>query len=85
MNRRVAQVAGVEAVVVVVALIAGAFTLGMYRLLGESTEKPALGPGYIAFVSFREGDFDIYVMNADGSSVVRLAEGYSPAWSPLLD
>ncbi|MCY4473859.1 MAG: hypothetical protein OXC83_00275, partial [Chloroflexi bacterium] len=40
----------------------------------------------IAFVSDRDGDDDIYVMNADGSGVVRLtdndADDFSPAWSP---
>ncbi len=48
---------------------------------------PAWSPdgGRIAFSSFHEGDVGIYVMNADGSGVVRLAEGYLPAWSPLLE
>jgi serine/threonine protein kinase/WD40 repeat protein len=42
--------------------------------------------GTIAFVSAREGNDEIYVMNADGSSVTRLTENpasdLDPAWSP---
>ena len=40
----------------------------------------------IAFVSNREGGFQIFSMNADGSNVQRLtnqpADNYQPAWSP---
>ena len=40
----------------------------------------------IAFGSSRSGDFEIYVMNADGSDVVRLTQSSGldvrPAWSP---
>ena len=40
----------------------------------------------IAFESFREGNGDIYVMNADGSGLTRLtsdpALDSSPSWSP---
>ena len=40
----------------------------------------------IAFVSSREGNTDIYVMNADGTNVVKIIEHgariASPAWSP---
>ena len=40
----------------------------------------------IAFVSDREGSWDIYVMNADGSGVTRLTDDTSwdqwPSWSP---
>ena len=42
--------------------------------------------GRIAFVSNRDGDDEIYVMNADGSGLVQLTENDSddrdPAWSP---
>jgi len=42
--------------------------------------------GQIAFVSDRDGDDEIYVMNADGSSPTRLtnnpATDFEPAWSP---
>ena len=40
----------------------------------------------IAFSSFRDGKSEIYVMNADGSSVTRLTDNdfhdSTPAWSP---
>src|SRR2546425_1060653 len=42
--------------------------------------------GQIAFVSDRDGNFEIYLMNADGSSQTRLtnnlATDFQPAWSP---
>ena len=42
--------------------------------------------GKIAFASDRDGNFEIYVMDADGGGQTRLtenpAEDYSPAWSP---
>jgi len=44
------------------------------------------GSGQIAFVSARDGNNEIYLMNADGSGQVNLtnnpASDYSPAWSP---
>jgi len=44
------------------------------------------GAGKIVFHSNRDGDFDIYVMNADGSDVVQLTHNdldeYLPLWSP---
>ncbi len=51
-------------------------------------EKPAWSPDKcrIAFVSYRDGNQDIYRMNFDGSDVVRLtndpAAGDRPAWGP---
>lgn len=42
--------------------------------------------GRIAFTSLRDGNFEIYVMNADGSAETRLttetAHDYDPSWSP---
>jgi hypothetical protein len=42
--------------------------------------------GRIAFVSEREGDFDIYTMNADGTGVAQVtndpAVDFNPSWSP---
>ena len=45
--------------------------------------------GKIAFVSYRDGNLGIYVMNADGSGQTRLTENksgphgdFAPAWSP---
>ncbi len=40
----------------------------------------------IAFTSIRDGDFEVYVMNADGSKQARLTRNRGddifPAWSP---
>ena len=42
--------------------------------------------GKIAFMSYRDGNGEIYVMNADGTNHIRLtnnaAEDYCPVWSP---
>lgn len=38
--------------------------------------------GKIAFVSDRDGNPEIYVMEADGSEVTLLTSGEDPAWSP---
>ena len=47
---------------------------------------PTPATGRIAFVSTREGDVDIHVMNADGTGVTRLtgdeAFDWNPSWSP---
>lgn len=47
---------------------------------------PAAPPGRIAFVSTRDGNEEIYSVNADGSDLVRLtsdpSDDASPAWSP---
>lgn len=49
------------------------------------TRRPA-GVGQIAFVSNRDGNDEIYVMNPDGSNQRRLTntpgEDWHPAWSP---
>jgi Tol biopolymer transport system component len=54
----------------------------------DSTALPTspAGPGQIAFVSDRDGNQEIYRMNADGSEQVNLsrslAADWFPAWSP---
>src|SRR5207302_2193555 len=53
----------------------------------RSSDLPALkANGKIAFVSDRDGNFEIYVMDADGSNQTRLtnnpAHDGEPAWSP---
>lgn len=57
------------------------------RPLHGGTIPPARRAGYrLAFASDRDGDFDIYTMNADGSGVRRLTDGPAadrdPQWSP---
>jgi TolB protein len=54
-----------------------------------ATALPALdgrGGGVLAYYSERDGNAEIYLMNADGSAERRLtfneADDYSPAWSP---
>src|SRR2546426_2296141 len=51
------------------------------------SQTPALkANGKIAFVSWRDGNNEIYVMNPDGSNQTNLtknsASDYEPAWSP---
>src|SRR2546422_3511079 len=40
----------------------------------------------LAFLSSRDGNYEVYVMNADGSAQTNLtnnaADDYAPAWSP---
>ena len=48
--------------------------------------QPAITLGRIAFASDRDGNAEIYVMNADGSDQIRLTDDPAfdtfPAWSP---
>lgn len=85
--RRV-QVAGL--VVAVVGASAGG-TWALTRVFRDTELEPAAtGPkvrnGKIAFVSDRDGNQEIYVMDPDGSNVVRLTNNpgfeLDPAWSP---
>ena len=50
------------------------------------TATPSGSGGRIAFLSYRDNNNDIYVMNADGTGQTRLtdnpANDYSPTWSP---
>jgi TolB protein len=54
----------------------------------EDNWSPSFAPDgqKLAFVSSREGDWDIYTMNVDGSNVQVLAahpaQDWAPAWSP---
>jgi uncharacterized caspase-like protein len=56
---------------------------GIFPLAGVQTAEAS---GRIAFFSFRDGNREIYVMNADGTDQTRLTDNpaydFSPAWSP---
>ena len=62
------------------------FSLARYR--ARHGEEPTLSPDRtkVAFVSYRDGNHEIYVMGADGSAPTNItqhdARNYSPAWSP---
>ena len=62
----------------------GGKSLAYSRTLGIAPPTPLTGR--IAFDSERDGNYDIYVMNADGSNVTRLTNhperDWGPAWSP---
>jgi dipeptidyl aminopeptidase/acylaminoacyl peptidase len=57
-------------------------------LTNQGDECPDWSPdgSKIVFDSYRDGNLEIYVMNADGSSQTRLTNNaftdYDPAWSP---
>ena len=55
-------------------------------LLRYAVDAPAVGNGLIAFQSNRDGDFEIFTMNADGSNQTQLtnniAHDFGPDWSP---
>jgi hypothetical protein len=61
--------------------------LALLSPVGAATPADAAFPGlngHIAFQSNRDGNFEIYVMNPDGSGQTRLttAGGSDPSWSP---
>jgi Tol biopolymer transport system component len=59
---------------------------GVFVALALPGSAGAATPGKIAFVSSRDGNDEIYVMNADGSGQTRLTnnsvDDADPAWSP---
>ncbi len=79
-QRRTWLIAGVAAAVAAAALVL--FGLQMLPLSRET----APATGRIAFVSDRDGDAEIHVINADGSGSVQLTDNEfgdnSPSWSP---
>ena len=52
----------------------------------RNTRPPAPAEGQIAFLSDRDGSLEVYVVNADSSNIVRLANNLGqesdPTWSP---
>jgi len=61
---------------------------GLQRLTTYGGEYPVWSPGgtRIAFGSARDGNYEIYIMNADGTNQIRLTDhpayDMSPGWSP---
>src|SRR6266581_946542 len=57
-----------------------------YLAWGEDIAAPQRHPPQIAFDSFRDGNWEVYVMNEDGSAPTNLtnhpAIESGPAWSP---
>ena len=64
------------------------FSLGITAACDDNNSgtNPSLEESKIAFVSDRDGNNEIYVMNADGSYLNRLTKNneydYDPMWSP---
>jgi len=71
---------------VVLGMLAAALTTGPMLSPGPAESAFPGANGKIAFRSFRDGNSEIYVMNADGSAQTNLsnnpAEDLYPAWSP---
>lgn len=72
--------------IVVVALAVMLGVLGLLVILLAAIGKPSIA-GHIAFQSDRDGNWELYVMNADGSGQTGLthtpdAEEWLPRWSP---
>src|SRR4051812_3399153 len=72
-----------------IALLAGAILAALLALTIRSGEARAVVPGNngkIAFTTNRDGDNEIFGMNADGTAQTRLtnntADDTRPAWSP---
>jgi len=84
---KLARLSGNPAVVAVVTVIPPP-TPTPAATATATTAPPSAGAsaGRIAFVSYRDGYNNIYVMNPDGSGVTRLTNyewgDYAPAWSP---
>jgi Tol biopolymer transport system component len=76
----------VPAVAHVAALALMLAVLGISWLLVASTGIPLSGSRHLAFVSDRDGNWEIYLMDLQGLGVARLtdtpAEEWLPAWSP---
>ena len=88
--RRQRLFAGVGVVLVVVVIVVSWLLAGctggtLFESSSGTNATEETASGRIAFVSDRDGDDEIYVMNADGSGVEQLTDecsSNSPAWSP---
>ncbi|MCI0777636.1 MAG: PD40 domain-containing protein [Chloroflexi bacterium] len=71
---------------IIVAVAVGALAIACS---GDSDDGPSGSQQRIVFISDRDGNAEVYVMNSNGSDVLRLtetpAEELSPVWSPLGD
>lgn len=58
----------------------------LFTTVYSDDPPPTPVSGQIAFVSYQDGNSDIYVMNADGTNQRRLTEDknrqFNPSWSP---
>jgi len=90
-RRRIVRRAQVAVLVVVVlaGTIGGRFALARVFRSGPAERRPAAPTarnGQIAFVSNRDGNNEIYVMDADGTKARDVsnspADDHAPAWSP---
>ena len=68
--------------IVVYGADAGAYELSLSSVLPSALDAPLRGQ--IGFTSLWGGEYQIYVMNADGSEVMQLTDYFSrfPTWSP---
>ena len=71
-------------VILVVVFLAAGATQGSPALSQSLTASSV--NGRIAFVSYRDGNYEIYIMNPDGSDQTRLTNNlvsdWNPSWSP---
>lgn len=55
-------------------------------IIGVQIQESPLPAGRLVFMSDRDGDFEIYIMNIDGSNLIKLTDNsvddYVPVWSP---
>lgn len=67
-------------------LVAAVMSISLLSLAGPAQAAFPGENGKIAFTSSRDGNYEIYAMNADGSEQTRLtdnaASDYAPDWSP---
>src|SRR5437867_8355026 len=66
--------------------VAGLTALVALSACKEPEAPPDVGPGQLAFASDRASQFDIYLMNANGTGIHRLTDhlafDFWPSWSP---
>ena len=70
--------------VLLVITLAVSLLIGCIPVIPDEGEEE--GGGKIAFFSYRDGDYEIYVMNIDGSNQTRLTNNPdydgAPSWGP---